>query len=39
MVEVSSETLTVSKETKITFYKGIQNVKKAFTTHQFKNLV
>ena len=25
------ETLSISKETKITFYKGIQNVKKAFT--------
>lgn len=32
------ETLTVSKETKISFYKGIQNVKKAFTTINLRTL-
>lgn len=33
-----SETLTVSKQTKITFYKGIQNVKTAFTTVNLRTL-
>jgi DHA1 family tetracycline resistance protein-like MFS transporter len=32
------ETLTVSKQTKITFYKGIQNVQKAFTTINLRTL-